>query len=581
MKSQITSRTTILGVLLVMCGLLFAARLFYLQVIKHDYYVAQAVAEHQKKFTLPAKRGLIYARDRSGLVPLVMNEPVFTLYADPRYVRDPKETAEAIARIVGGSIANYEEKLGQKELAYVVVARKINKTQADQIKKAQLYGVGLKEAEQRVYPEGPLASQILGFVNDEGQGQYGIEQNLNGRLQGEDGLLRAVTDVHGIPLSISTDNVLKPPRNGDNLVLTVDRNIQAFAEQALKEGLDKAKATKGSALVMDPLSGEILAMANYPTYDPTKIGEISDYSQLLNNTVNYPYEVGSVMKVLTMAAGINEGAVNKDSTYVNKDFVQVDDARINNVLKMAGVLNMQQVLAYSLNTGVVHVLEQLGGGQITYEARQKLYQYFTDHYKLGQPTGIEQEFESQGQIFSPDAEQGNKVRYANMTFGQGMTITMLQMAGAFSSVINGGSYFAPHLVAGKIDENGKMVPQDLQPVKRDVVSADTSAQIREMIIKSMRDTASLDKADRPGYNIGGKTGTSQNIDPKTGKYSDDISDTVGTFIGFGGNEQPKYVIMVRVDDSKIGGYSGSAAAAPIFAEISNWLIDYYRIPPLR
>jgi len=574
-------RAHILWGLLLLCGFLFGIRLFYLQVLRHNYYETQAVAEHQKKFVLPAKRGLIYAHDRDGVTPLVMNEPVFLLYADPRYVRNPQSTAETIAHAVGGDIKEYREKLSEGKKSYVVLAKKLTKAQADAIKKAELYGIGLTQSERRVYPEGELGAQVLGFVNDEGIGQYGIEGALNGRLNGTDGLLKAVTDVRGIPLSISNQNVMKPAKDGQNLVLSIDRNVQSYAEEALKAGLDKVKAKHGSALVIDPSNGSIVAMANYPTYDPSKYTEVEDYTAFQNSTISQPYEVGSVMKVLTMATGINEKAITKDSTFNNRDEVQVDDATIKNVVKHPGSTTMTRVLQDSLNTGVVYVLTQLGGGKINHQAKEKLYQYFTERFGFGKKTGIELAGESPGYLFSPDDEQGNAVRYANMSFGQGMTVTMLQDAAAFASAINGGDYYKPRIVEGAYDkDNNKIVPYKL-PEKQNVLNPDTSAQIRDMIITALRNTPALDKADKPGYNIGGKSGTSQIIDKRTGKYIDE--NAIGTYIGFGGNETPKYVIMIRVEDSKIGAafYAGSAAAAPIFADISNWLLDYYKIPPLK
>lgn len=580
MNQQFPKRIQFLGGMLAICGLLFGIRLFYLQIVQHEYYQAEATAEHQKKFSLPAKRGLIYSFDRNELTPLVMNEPVYLLYGDPRHVVDVSKAAQDIARIAGGSIPDYEELLSKKDSSYVVLAKKLNKTQADAIKSAEIPGIGLKEDQQRFYPEDKLAAQVLGFVNGEGEGQYGIESFLNDKLRGRDGQLKAITDVHGIPLTISQDTVLTPAVDGKNIALTIDRNIQSAAEDILKSGLEHAKATKGSVLVMDPSDNSIVAMANSPTFSPAEYNQVEDYQVFQNNIISYPYEIGSVSKVLTMAAGINEGVVNNDTTFMNNGFVQVDDAKINNALDdVNGVRTMQEVLDYSLNTGVVFVLSQMGNGDITYEARQKLYDYLTNRFKFGKALGVELAGEQSGLIYSPDDVQGNRVRYANMSFGQGMTITMLQMASAYSSVINGGTYYMPHVVAGEVSEDGILNEKKPKILNENIVSENTASQIRDMSVSALESASSLEVAKRAGYRIGGKTGTSQIIDPETGKYIDE--NAIGTYIGFGGNETPKYVIMVRVDDAKIGGYTGSTAAAPIFADMSNWLIDYYRIPPIK
>ena len=575
-----SNRTRALVWVMLAVGAIFIVRLFYLQVIQYNYYTAEALKEHVTKFTIPASRGHIYARDgQEAIVPLVLNEPAYTAYADPRYVRDVDKTANTLRKIAGGNvIEGFEDSLRDKERQYAVLARQLNKDQAELLRKEELPGIGLQKQERRVYPEGQLGAQLLGYVNSEGQGQYGIEQALNGDLSGKPGLLKTVTDVHGIPISVSEEDVLEPAQNGEDLVLSVDRNIQAFVEQALKDGLEKAKAKHGSVLVMDPRDGSVLAMANYPTYDPAKYYEVTDYSVFPNAVVSSPYEAGSVIKSLTMAAGLNEGVVGPETTYTNTGSVQVDDATIKNVLQnVNGTRTMTEVLEYSLNTGVIDVLKRLGGGDLNRQARDKLYGYFHDHYMFGKMTGIEQSSEVPGSIISPEEQQGNNVRYANMTFGQGMDTTMVQVASAFSAAVNGGTYYKPHLVGGYRQTDGSVENAQPQIVKSDVVKPNISNDLRNML-QSAR-SATFQSVDKGGYVIGGKTGTSQVIDPATGKYVDD--NAIGTYLGFGGNETPHYVIMVRVVDAKIGGYAGSAAAAPIFADVSNWMLDYLKVKPVR
>lgn len=466
------------------------------------------------------------------------------------------------------------------------MAKRLNKEQVDTLfkQKKDLKGINVTPVPQRVYPEGELGAQLLGFVNDEGIGQYGVEAALNTNLQGKPGLLKAITDVNGVPLSLDdATNIAQKPKEGDNTVLTIDRNIQAKAEEALKAGLEKAKATKGSVVVMDPNTGAIKAMANLPTYNPAKYYEVGDdaYQRFQNRVVSDQYEAGSVIKVLTMATGLNEGVINQNSTFNNPGFVQVDDARIKNVEQnVNGTRTMTDVLKYSLNTGVVHILSQLGGGAINGQARDKLYSYFTDRYGFGALTGIEQAGETEGSIYGPRTEQGNNVRYSNMAFGQGMGVSMIQTAAAFSSVVNGGNYYKPHVVEGKLSNAGEVASTPPKPERTGVVKPETSASIIEMTRSALREAAAVSRLVRPGYNVGGKTGTSQTIDPTTGKYTEDK--TIGSYLGFGGDTAPRYVIMVRVDDSNIGAgsFAGSAAAGPIFGELSNWLIDYYNLKPM-
>lgn len=570
------SARTLVWVMLAV-GAIFVVRLFYLQILQHGHYEAEALKEHTTKFSIPAQRGLIYARDgQDALAPLVLNEPAYTVYADPRYVNDINKTAATLRRIAGGNVLeNFEKSLEDKERQYAVLARQLNKSQADLLRKENLPGVGLQAQDRRVYPEGALAGQILGYVNNEEKGQYGIEQALDDQLAGKPGMLKTVTDVHGIPISVNEQDIQTPAQNGKNLVLTVDRNVQAYAEQALKAGLEKAKAEHGSVVVMDPRTGGVVAMANYPNFDPAKYYEVKDYKTFQNAVVSDPYEPGSAIKAMTMAIGLNEGVVGPETTYNNTGSIQVDDALIKNIVNVNGRRTMIEVLQHSLNTGAVFVLQQLGGGDINRQARDKLFAYFDQHFFFGKKTGIEQAGEVAGRLVSPDEVQGNKVRYANMTFGQGEDLTMIQVASAFSAVVNGGTYFKPHLVEGYLKDDGSVEKTQPQVAKSDVVKSSTSDTLRSMLQTAREKT--FINVDKKGYNIGGKTGTSQVIDPKTGKYTD--TNTIGTYMGYGGNETPQYVIMVRVLDAKISGYTGSVAAAPIFADISNWMLDYLKIQP--
>lgn len=572
-------KSEILAVIMLVFVAIIVSNLFYIQIIRHNYYKEQAYQEQVAKFILPAKRGQIYAKDGSSITPLVLNEPVYIAYADPQQLTDPLKLEKAIKQIAGGNIVDgYKDTLGNKKLRYVVLARKLSHSQAELLKKENIAGVGLTEVDQRVYPEGGLAAQLLGYVNNEGKGQYGVEEALNKRLKGTDGKLQAVTDVRRIPLTVSNNDVSIPPRDGENLVLSVDRNIQSYAESALKSGLQRVNATKGSVIIMNPNNGQIMAMANYPSYDPSQYNKVTDYSVFQNATVSEPYEAGSALKTLTMGAGLDSGAVGVNTTFNNRGYVQVDDRKISNVEEdpVSANATMTDVLHYSLNTGVVFILQQMGGGKVNLQARNKLYDYFHNHYRFGEKTGVEQAGESEGIIIPPTDEQGNNVRYANMAFGQGMDVTMMQAAAAFSSTINGGTYYKPTMMAGTTDSGDNLKAQKAKILKNGVLRSDISVALRDMIVRG-RQLGALGGKDKPGYTVGGKTGTSQVIDPKTGEYTN--ANSIGSYLGFGGNTTPQYVIMVQVKDSKAAGYAGTTAAGPIFLDISNWLIDYLKIAP--
>jgi cell division protein FtsI/penicillin-binding protein 2 len=566
-------------ILLAIFGL-FALRLFYVQVIRHGYYKQQAFQTQVSKLTIQPERGKIYGLDGHTPVPLVLNETVYTVFADPQEVTDKAAIREAINDIAGGNtVDNYYEHLDDKGSRYVKVATNLSRSQAEKLQAKKLAGIGLQKGSRRVYPEGQMGSQMLGFVDANGAGQYGIEGYLNKELAGTPGLLQTVTDVRQIPLTIGENETNVPAKDGTNLLLSIDRNIQQQTEQVLKDGLAAAKATKGSVLVMDPNTGRVLAMANYPTYDASKYSEVTDYGRFQNSAVSEPYEVGSVMKVLLMGAGLDTGAVSPNSTYNNTGKIVVDGTTIRNVEEDPIYPNtsMTDVLQYSLNTGVVWVLEQMGGGSVNQAARQKLYNYYAGNYRFGQLTGIEQASEGAGIIIKPNQGNGRNVRYANMAFGQGMDITMIQTAAAFSAAMNGGTYYKPTMVEGTLDDNGTVHEQAPKVVASNVLSPKTSTELRQMTVDG-RQRGFFGGNDPAGYMVGGKTGTSQIIDPKTGEYSD--NDSIGSYLGFGGADKPEYVIMVRVDDSKLAtGYAGTVAAGPIFNQLSNWMLKYLEIPP--
>lgn len=569
------SRSIVLAVLLVGAMIVFVGRLFYLQVIKHDEYVAQAAAEQVKPLTIPAKRGLIYAMDGNTPVQLVMNQTVYTLFVDPVTVTNSKKVADVVRRVAGGNLrANIEDLIARKDTRYQILGTKLTRKQAEMIKAEKLSGVGFQETTQRVYPEGQLAAQTLGFVNAEGKGQYGVEEFLDDRLVGHDGLLKSVTDVSGVPLTIGNQNINKPAKNGDNIVLTIDRNVQAYVEKALASGMQRSKATNGSVVVIDPQSGKVMAMANMPTYKPAEYTKVTDAAAFNNEVVNTPYEPGSDIKTFTMATGLDKGVIQPDSTYVNTDSIKVEDRTINNATKgQTGTITMQTALNYSLNTGVVTIAQRLGDGtNITTGARNTMYNYFHNRFSFGKKTGIEVAGEQQGIIISPDDQEGNAVRYSNMAFGQGMDLTMIQVASAFSSLVNGGTYYQPTVIAGTADANGNLVTASQKSPRTGVIGADAANKIHTMIHTAR--TTFYAKQDKPGYDIGGKTGTSQTI--KNGVYVD--NETIATYLGYGGDTSPKYVMMVEVSGKGLN-LQGNKDAMPIFTDISNWLIDYLKLQP--
>ena len=574
------SRNQILkyGLIAVMGIIVF--RLFWIQIVEHDEWAAKAVAQQTMRTTIKAKRGEIYMMDGSEPKVVAMNETVWTVIVDPK-ISDHDEVEKAVMDTVSDKVtADWSKVWANPNSRYAVVAKNVTRAGAEALAGKEVTGIWLQEGTKRVYPEGELASTVLGFVNADGEGQYGVEGSLNKELTGEDGLLKTVKDINNVALSIGSDNVKMPAKDGDNIVLTLDRNLQNTVEWILATETPKLGKDHSSAVVLDPQTGKVLAMANYPGYDPANYGQVKSAEAYKNGVLEDPYEPASVCKTFAFAAAINEGVMTPESTYTNTGSVMVDGWEIKNAEQGAvtkGTIPMQLALNYSLNTGSIQALRWLGGNAnaITQSGREKLYDYYHNKFGLGAYTGIELR-EAAGLLTEPNASGvgGLNATYANMTFGQNMQTTMIQVAAAFASVVNGGNYYTPTMVAGKM-VNGKYVENETKAAARQTVSESTSAQMREMLYGTRKAWRAAG-VDTAGYYVGGKTGTAQTI--KDGKYQSD--ETVATYIGYGGTEGelPSYVIMVRI--WKEGTYTdGQKQALPLFNALKNPVQDYLRVRP--
>jgi cell division protein FtsI/penicillin-binding protein 2 len=560
----------------------FGVRAFYLQVIKHDHYVKAAAASQLKEYAIEPTRGIIKAHEGENIVPIVLNEKRYTLFGDPALVDNPEQAARDIAAVIGGSADEYKEQLATPDTRYVVLARKLTDEQREAILRHKHPGIGAQQQYQRVYPNGSLASQLLGFVNNAGDGVYGIEQALDEQLRGTPGLLKAITDVNGVPLPANSENTRIPAVPGDDVVLTIDLAMQQRLEQILKEKLEQSRSDSGSALILDPNTGAVKAMANWPTFDPRHFAQTEDAARFNNAAVSLPFEVGSIMKPLTAAAALDLGRVERDTTYDDPGEWEIDGYPIRNVeeVRGAGRFSLQDILRLSMNTGATWLLMQMGSDprEVTQEARENLHRYFTEHYQFGQPTGIEQGVEAEGYVPDPNEGYGLNLKYANMSFGQGMTATILQMAAAFSAVVNDGVYYQPHLVDRTIDADGKAHIKEPNVVRRGVVSKETSADMRSLLEGVVRNRSAYLAAgfNHDLYSVGGKTGTAEIASPEGGYYTDRYN---GTYIGFVGGDRPEYVIVVRANNPKVGGYAGTVGGEPIFVELARMLVEDFNVTP--
>lgn len=559
------------------------ARLFYLQIVKHDYYHQQALADQLKQYSIAAPRGIIEAHDGSQTVPIVLNETLYTLYADPTFVKDAAGDAAKIAQVTGGNAGNYKSLLQTKNTRYVVLEKRLSEAQKNKVETLKLPGVGTQAQNYRSYPQGTLAAQLLGFVNGEGQGTYGVEQALNKQLAGTPGELKAITDASGVPLAASGDNIRVDPKAGDNVVLTIDVAMQKQLEDILKADLAKDQSNSGSALIMDPNSGAVVAMANWPTYNPAQYYNVKDPGVFNNAAVSSPLEVGSIMKTLTTSAALDLGVINPNTTYNDPSHWLLDGHEITNIEEDGGPgeHSIADILNLSINTGATWMLMQMGGqtGQVNAQARDRWHDYMVNHFQLGKPTGIEQGYEASGYIPDPEKGYALQLTYANTAFGQAMTATPLQMGAALSSVINGGTYYQPHLVDSVVSPDGKSQSKKPVVVKNNVVKPQVGQDIQslmEYVVKGHLQAGFTYLKFPNNYIVGGKTGTAQIASPAGGYYEDKYN---GTYMGFVGGNKPQYVIVVRVNEPRIAGYAGSMAAQPIFSDLAHMLINNFNVIP--
>lgn len=573
------NRYRFLRTVLLLVMAVIIVKLFTIQIVEHEDWSAKAAAQQTLQNVLPAKRGEIYMMDGAEPSPVVLNATVYTVIVDPM-LADQKEISEKLTAIMGDKqIAKWDDVFANRARRYYIVGKNVERSAAEKIAEADFDGVWLQANTRRVYPEGTLGSTVLGFVNNDGLGQYGVEGALNETLAGKNGLLKTVKDINNVALSIGDDNVKIPAVDGENVVLTIDKSIQRNVEKIIEEQTRVVGFANISALVMDPNNGRVLAMANYPGYDPANFGRVKSAADYINHVVEDPYEPASVCKTFAFATGIDYGVMTPETTFYNTGSTTVDDWPISNAEQgpeVAGTQTMQIAFNYSLNTGTTQMLRWLGGSEtdITELGRTRLYEYYHDKFGLGQATGIEL-IESAGTVQKPNAEiWGLNGTYANMTFGQNMQVTMLQTATAMASVVNGGKFYTPTIVAGKM-VNDNFVENEPKAAARSTVSEATSATMRDMLYGTRR-MWRANGTDAPGYYVGGKTGTAQII--KNGAYS--LDETSATYIGVGGTEGelPTYLIMVRVwEDGKKAG--GQAVALPVFNALKAYVQDALKVRP--
>lgn len=560
-----------LAIIFVLFWLIVAGRLIYIQAFQAKKYAAKASVQQSRKFEIPASRGIVYVKDSQDLYPIALNNKVYTLAVDPKFIKDADNTAQKLNEIIN---SNKDEIKNQiiKDSRYIEINKSINTDQAEKIKSMSLPGVILIERASRFYPEGSLFSHVLGYVNDDGKGQYGFEQFNDEAMGGTNGQYNTATDALGVPIR-SADNTISEPVAGKDYVLTLDRGLQSVAQEALKQAVESNRAESGSIIVMDVKTGAIKAMVNYPDYDPNNFRQVKDYKVFSNTAVSSLFEPGSGFKVVTMAAGLDTGKIRPNTTFNDTGEVKVGDKVIKNAENHKfGISTMTDVIQKSLNTGVVFVLQSLGGttGKITPEGKQSFFSYI-EKFGFGKITGIEQAGEVSSKVKQPSTYD---VDYANMSFGQGISVNSLQLLTAVGAIANKGVLMKPYLVEGEL-QSDQTIKKTQPQVVRGVISPETAAELSQIMTQVVEQGSGY-LTKMKGYKIAGKTGTAQ-VPRADGKGYED-NKNIGSFVGFAPADDPKFVMLVRVDYPKTEGFA-EKTAVPAFATVAKELMRYYQIPP--
>lgn len=534
------NRILILLIIFILLGLLIWGRFFYISIIHHEYYLAKAKIISTASSSA-APRGSIFLTDKNALpYAVALNKEFPLVYAIPAKIKEPKVLAEKMAQILELDKETLVQKLSKTGDPYEILKKKVSEETVKAIKDQNEIGIVIDDETLRYYPEGVYLSHAIGFLgfNKNGQaGQYGLEEYYDKELTG---------------FMASAD-----------LILTIDSSIQSQAGVLLSQTVEAWQADGGSIVVMNPKDGSILAMASLPDFDANNYSSIKNPDFFVNPVTLKRYEPGSVFKPITMAIGIETGAVTPETEYYNTGTVKVGDKIISNSIpdKILGWQTMVKVLEQSLNTGAVFVEQKV--------PKDVFLRYLKD-FGVDGKTGIDVA-EINGDLSV--LESMRDINFATASFGQGVALTPIELIRALSVIANGGKLIRPHLVQKVVYHNGENY-EIKNKLPKQIISPETSAKLINMMIKVV-ESGSGRRAGVSGYTVAGKTGTAQVPDLKNGGYKDEY---IHTFAGFAPAYDPKFIVLIKLDNPK-GVRFAESTVVPIFSDLAKFIFSYYQIPP--
>jgi cell division protein FtsI (penicillin-binding protein 3) len=541
--------------LLVLLALALAGtlgRAVWLQGVRAAPLSRLAATQQRQTVELPARRGTIF--DRNG-VPLALGEQATTVYADPTQVSRPKAVALAAQRTLGVDAESIFPKLVDRSTAFVYVRRKADSLEADALRKRKLAGVGFYAEERRSYPQGAVAAQVLGFAGADNEGLAGLELELDAVLRGPPGRETFIRDPFGRVVDVLSET---EERQGRDVFLTLDHRIQANAEAVLRRTVRRWGAKSATAVVLDPRTGGLLAMATAPSFDANRFAETKPDLQR-NRTVSDTYEPGSTFKLIPVAGALSEGLVMPQSAFTLETSIEVADRTINEHEPRPTVrMTVADIVAQSSNVGAITLGQRLGSKGLA---------SWVDRFGFGRETGIDFPGESAGIVLPLERWSGSTI--GNLPIGQGIAVTPVQMAAAYAAVANNGVWMQPHLVDHLVGGPPKRVQ------RRRILEPRIASQLSTMLTGVVAEGGTGTAAAIPGYHVAGKTGTAAKPLADGGGYS--TSRYVASFVGFVPASRPRLVILVTVDEPTT--IWGGVVAAPAFQELARFALQYLEVPP--
>jgi len=550
-------RINLIFIILILFGAAIISRLFYLQIINHKFYQAQALGQQTIFEEVEGARGEIFFKDNAK--SLAVNNDKWLVYVIPQEIQNKKETAENLNKIIKDSTNQILSKIENGD-SYTVIKNKLTEDEVNQIKNLKLTGVYLDRLPGRYYPQEKIAAPVIGFVGGDGIGQYGLEGYYDEILKGK----KSFTEEPRTLILFNPQKLEPTSLDGSDLYLTIDYNIQFEAESLLKEAKENFDIDSGQIIVLEPSTGKVITIADFPSFNPNQYSKEKDLGVFQNDTIQKIFEPGSVLKPITMAVALNEGKITPDTTYNDEGFVKVGVATIYNFdkTKKYGIQTMTQVLEKSLNTGAVFVSRLI---------KPEIFLEYLDKFGLGEKT----EIDLQGEVYSrnENLRKGKEINFATASFGQGIEMTPIQLVSAFSVIANNGSLVKPYVVEKIINAQREEI-ETKSKITKEILTQQTVSQLTTMLISVVKNGVAK-KAGVPGYYIAGKTGTAQvPYEDKRGYYPDK---TIHSFVGFAPALNPRFVILVKLDNPK--GKSSGETAAPTFAKLAQYILNYWQIPP--